>query len=242
MKTIRHQKKAVDKPNKDIQEIISRIELLEKIVEIMESISPNNGLDGLQGAQGENGKDGEAGPIGPTGKTGPIGIQGPQGIEGIQGTQGIQGVQGLQGTAGKNGEDGKDREPETLDTLRKKLDPILKEIYAGLRGNNYGGFIETSIKAGTNISVSKDASGAWVITSTGGSSGGSGFQRPISGVVDGVNQTFVWATAPNAITTDEGRSFQKIQYDGMGGTNANWSGTTTTVLTVAPNFDIFSPS
>lgn len=39
-----------------------------------------------------------------------------------------------------------------------------------------GGFIETPIKAGANIVVTKDASGAWVITSTASGGGSSGFQ------------------------------------------------------------------
>jgi len=68
-------------------------------------------------------------------------------------------------------------------------------------------------------------------------SGGSGFQRPLTGSVNGTNKTFTWTTAPNVIVTDEGRIFQKLQSDGI---TVNWTGTTTTVLTIAPNFDIFS--
>lgn len=72
----------------------------------------------------------------------------------------------------------------------------------------------------------------------GSSSSGSGYQAPTSGVVDGVNKTFVWATAPNVIVVDQGRGMQKTSSD----TTANWTGGTTTILAVAPTFDIFSTS
>ncbi len=74
--------------------------------------------------------------------------------------------------------------------------------------------------------------GRLLISST---SSSTGFQQPSSGVVNGVNGTFVWTTAPNVIVVD-GVPRQKTQSDG----HANWSGTTTTVLEVPPNFDIFS--
>jgi hypothetical protein len=72
----------------------------------------------------------------------------------------------------------------------------------------------------------------------GGSSkeGGSGFQIPTSGPVDGSNKTFIWATAPNVIVVDQGRAMQQTSSDGT----VNWTGTTTTVLTNAPNNDIYA--
>ena len=67
------------------------------------------------------------------------------------------------------------------------------------------------------------------------SSGGStGYQQP-TGTVNGNNQTFVWTTAPNAIVVDQGRTMQQTSSDGT----VNWTGTTTTILTIAPTFDIF---
>lgn len=74
------------------------------------------------------------------------------------------------------------------------------------------------------------------VSGAGGS--GSGFQQPLSGVCNGVNKTFTWATAPNALAVDEGKTIQKVQYGD--GVTTNWTGTTTTVLTIAPNFDIFA--
>lgn len=77
-----------------------------------------------------------------------------------------------------------------------------------------------------------------LVSGTGGG-GGSGYQQPLTGTVDGVNATFTWATAPNVIVVDEGRTMQKVTADLS---TTNWSGTTTTVLSVAPTYDIFSPA
>lgn len=71
------------------------------------------------------------------------------------------------------------------------------------------------------------------VTLNGGSS--STFQIPLSGIVDGVNTTFTWATAPNVIVRD-GAPMKKTQTNG----ESNWTGTTTTGLTQAPNKDLFA--
>jgi hypothetical protein len=71
------------------------------------------------------------------------------------------------------------------------------------------------------------------ITVSGGS--GSGFQLPLTGIVNGVNQTFTWVTTPSAIVVD-GATIQKTE---QGGTT-NWTGTTSTILSVAPNQSIFA--
>lgn len=65
-------------------------------------------------------------------------------------------------------------------------------------------------------------------------SAGAGYQQPSSGSVDGSNTIFIFAVAPNAIVVD-GVSLQKTATD----TTANWTGTTTITLAVAPNFDIY---
>lgn len=68
------------------------------------------------------------------------------------------------------------------------------------------------------------------------SSPSGGFQQPLTGTVDGTNQTYTWTTAPNVLEVDQGRAMQKVSSDGT----VNWTGTTTTVLTIAPNFDLFA--
>jgi len=70
------------------------------------------------------------------------------------------------------------------------------------------------------------------------SSSSSGYQVPTAGLVNGVNQVFTWATAPNVIVTDQGRAMQRVSSDGT----VNWTGTTTTTLAVAPNNDIYATS
>lgn len=67
-------------------------------------------------------------------------------------------------------------------------------------------------------------------------SSGFGFQIPISGAVDGVNATFGWTTAPNVIVVDSGRVMRKTTNDGEN----NWTGTTTTVLEIPPNHDVYA--
>lgn len=61
------------------------------------------------------------------------------------------------------------------------------------------------------------------------------FQQVTGGSINGSNTVFTWAVAPKAICVDNGRVMQKVSSDGT----VNWSGTTTTTLTNAPNFDIF---
>jgi hypothetical protein len=63
--------------------------------------------------------------------------------------------------------------------------------------------------------------------------GSSGFEIP-TGTVNGTNREFTWLVEHNAISVD-GIILQKTQQSG----DTNWSGTTTTTLTVAPVFSIF---
>ena len=72
-----------------------------------------------------------------------------------------------------------------------------------------------------------------LVSGTGGG-GGSGFLIP-TGTVNGVNTTFTFSTAPNAIVVD-GTTLQQTE---QGGTT-NWTGTTTITLLVAPTQSIFA--
>lgn len=69
--------------------------------------------------------------------------------------------------------------------------------------------------------------------STGGSSG---YQVPTAGAVNGSNNVFTWATAPNVIVLDNGNAMNKVSSDGT----VNWTGTTTTTLNQSPNFNIYA--
>ncbi len=102
------------------------------------------------------------------------------------------------------------------------------------------GIVATTRYADINIVASgatvanDDSTKKTVITlQTGGT--GSGYQVPTSGVLG--QDTFVWATTPNVIVVD-GVPKQATSTDGT----VNWTGTTTTVLTIYPNYDIFAIS
>lgn len=61
----------------------------------------------------------------------------------------------------------------------------------------------------------------------------SSYQAPLTGSLN--QATFTWTTAPKVIVVD-GVPKQKTQTDGT----VNWTGTTTTVLSVWPTFDIYA--
>jgi hypothetical protein len=66
-------------------------------------------------------------------------------------------------------------------------------------------------------------------------SGGSFTKMVPTGTVNGSNTVFVWTKAPSVIVVDQERNMQVASSDGT----TNWTGTTTTTLTIAPTFDIF---
>lgn len=168
----------------------------------------------------KDGKPGEMGPEGKIGEQGPEGKMGRQGIQGLPGTAGKEGRRGLQGLPG--------------------VAPTAKEVALELKKIPFN---YEDIKNAPDLT---DLPKLIAFLKAGGFRGGgssttgatSGFQRPISGIVDGVNQTFGFATAPNVLVADEGRQMQKVSTDGT----VNWTGTTTVILSVSPNFDLFSPA
>ncbi len=86
-----------------------------------------------------------------------------------------------------------------------------------------------TLTAGSGISIT-NGHGTITITST----AGAGVLIP-TGTVNGSNTTFVFTTAPNIIVLDNGNMMNKVSSDGT----VNWTGTTTVVLTQAPNFNIY---
>jgi len=86
---------------------------------------------------------------------------------------------------------------------------------------------------GAGVTVTDDSgNNATVVTIS--TSAGAGYQAVTSGSINGTNTVFTWAVAPNAIVVD-GQSLRKVASDGT----VNWTGTTTTTLTIAPNFDVY---
>lgn len=87
------------------------------------------------------------------------------------------------------------------------------------------GVSKTEIKRLTDriadLEASSSSSGTTVLTAT--------------GTVNGVNTSFTFTSAPVVITVDQSRVMQQTSSDGT----VNWTGTTSVVLAIAPNFDIF---
>lgn len=75
-----------------------------------------------------------------------------------------------------------------ISDLPKFTREVIREVGA------HGGAYETPIKAGTNVTIRKDASGAWVISST-ASGGGGGFTY-INEIVGGSGTSFTLANVP----------------------------------------------
>lgn len=88
----------------------------------------------------------------------------------------------------------------------------------------------TQVDFVSGATVSNGGGGVAQVSISGG--GSSGFQRPLTGGLTGTN---TWSTAPNSITVDN-LTLQKTSTNGQ----VNWTGNTTTVLTVQPTQDVFS--
>lgn len=104
---------------------------------------------------------------------------------------------------------------------------------------NFGTFAGISgygIRDNNGVIEVKDSGGNWApIATTGGGGSAISFLQPTTGVVNGTNGSFTFATAPKIVIVD-GIPRQQTQSDGT----VNWTGTTSIVLAVAPNFDIFA--
>jgi len=95
-------------------------------------------------------------------------------------------------------------------------------------------YTDVNLKAGTGVSLSSaDDNTNKRVDITLSASGGAPVLTA-TGTVDGSNATFDFSVEPNFIVVD-GRPMRKTNSDGT----ANWTGTTTVTLSIAPNFDIF---
>jgi hypothetical protein len=116
----------------------------------------------------------------------------------------------------------------------------MADIHVALKDNNSvaSAIFENSTSPGVILRGQIDQITGRILVDLVGGSGGSGYQAPLSGTVDGTNTIFVWATAPKAIVVDQGRTMQAT--NSTPDSSANWTGTTTTTLAIAPTFDIFA--
>lgn len=180
-----------------------------------------------------------------------MGPMGPKGdsLVGPQGSKGPKGDMGSQGPKGDKGERGDDGASVILKDVLDELRPEVLNVYKRGGGqanrniqvdgvNVLTPWTDINLKSGSNASITATPNNTThytdiTISTPGG--GGSGFQAPLTGALTGTN---TWATAPNVIAVDQGRIMQKVSTDGT----INWTGTTTTVLSVAPTFDIYAIS
>lgn len=265
----------IENIQKVTNEVISRVDEAVSRVE--------DGKDGKDGRDGRDGRDG---------------VDGKNGKDGRNGTDGMTPIKGVDYFTDEEIDnitlDVLSQVPQSKDSTGEEIINKINDVNSDVKIDashiknlpevtqtvireqmHVGGF-ETPIKGGSNITVTKDAFGAYVITgsaSGGGhtiqdegtpltqrtnlnfvgagvtvtddsgndatiitisTSAGAGYQAVTGGSVNGSNTVFTWAVAPNAISVD-GVILRKTASDGT----ANWSGTTSTTLSVAPNFDIF---
>jgi hypothetical protein len=160
------------------------------------------------------------------------------------------GTDGLDGQDGLDGADATAPTKEELIALIKplvaphieKLAKTLQTSSADTRTPGWGAHplgVQQSGTTKTKLARMINFTGATVTQSSQGVttvaiSGGTGYQAA-TGTVDGSNTIFTFTSAPSALSVD-GIIKQKTASDGT----ANWTGTTTITLAVAPNFDIFA--
>jgi hypothetical protein len=205
-----------------------------EVAKVINQQETNEILKRVNMVKGDKGEKGEIGLIGNKGEKGEKGDKGEQGIQGIVGKDGMDGADGKDAIFdeekiireviskipkpkdGVNGKDGKDAEIKD-ELITKALEPHIKNLHSSIsraidgmpRGSNYGGFIETQLKAGNNVTISKDATGAWVVASTGGG-GGVGAWTALS--VDGTTTVFAVSKQPTDVLADNSFMIQNFGY------------------------------
>lgn len=96
----------------------------------------------------------------------------------------------------------------------------------------------SSVDNKTIINSAFDPTTRRLLVDVSGGSTGLSLLIPTAGMVNGVNRTFTFATAPQIVVLDNGTTMnqQNITPD----LTVNWTGTTTIVLNQAPFFNIFA--
>lgn len=209
-------------------------------------------LKGDKGDQGEKGDRGEKGDQGIPGEKGES-ITGPIGKEGKPGKN-------IVGEKGDKGNDGKDGTQLTSLEIASKLNELTEKIdSSAIKGLPTLSAFLKEIKTKKLIDK-KDINGMklddqkWhggglssvnhdsTLTGNGTSLsplsvvGGGTFTVLVPvGLVNSINQVFIFSLAPQVIVVDQGRVMRQISSDG----NINWTGTTNIILQIAPTTDIY---
>lgn len=229
-----------------------------------------NGRDGIDGRNGVDGRDGTNGRDGRDGKNGLNGKDGTSGLDGLNGQDGspdnakqvrdkleslkederldISAIKGIDQKDSKLSDDIVARAMSIFDHRTSYLINAVSALKTQVANSSSSGGsghiiqdegVSLTARAKLNFvgggvtATDNPGAGSTDVTINAGSFG---LLTLNSGSVNGVNQTFTFSGAPNVIVVDQGRIMQKVSSDG----NTNWSGTTTVVLQVAPNFDIFA--
>ncbi len=239
-----------DEINKIIKDKPPGVEVNDLLTNLL---SKGYSLDGFEVMVVESkGLQGPKGPVGLPGPKGDMGIEGLPGSTGDRGPAGLDGKHGKDGRDGRDGRDGvdgRDGSPDTGEEIVKKINENSDQIDASKIKNlphpqviyqGGGGFPETQIKAGTNVTVTKDASGSWVIGSSSSGGGGHTIQDEGISLTQRTKLNFVGAGV--TVTDDSGNdaSVVTISTSAGAGYQAASSGTvngTNTAFTfaVAPN-------
>lgn len=166
----------------------------------------------------------------------------------------IDKLQGEKGEQGERGEPGMDAETPDLDQLVSVIlgkipapkdgkhgkdavvdeNAIVEQLISRLKKDkpldiSHIRNAQTFIKDGIRYKVEELMKG-------GGNSTGVSFTVMMpTGTVNGFNTSFTFTTAPSVIVLDNGNAMNKISADGT----VNWTGTTSVVLSQAPNFNIY---
>lgn len=194
--------KIAEEINLKLTEVVDEVK--KKISKYDEELVLEIDREELKGEKGEQGDKGEKGVKGDRGEKGEIGIAGLDGEDGADADEQsiLEALQEILPTP----KDGSPDTPEEivikLQTLKgekrldakaiKNLPKFTREVIREMGA--HGGAYETPIKAGTNITVRKDASGAFVISST---AGGSGLTKETpSGIINDSNVTFTVTHEP----------------------------------------------
>lgn len=174
---------------------VSKVVESHRMNEVLSKVNSIKGDKGDRGDAGQKGRDGVNGRDGKDGLSGRDGINGKDGMDGADGRDGKDGIdpvvdyERILSELKKEISQPKDGKDAVIDEamIKKVLDPHVKELHGRIamaidgmpRGSNYGGFIETPIKAGSNVTVTKDGSGATVISSTGGGSSATWYEGEV---------------------------------------------------------------
>ena len=183
----------------EIQKIIQELESVKKDHEEL-ATRVQQAIEKAQAVRGERGLDGKRGLDGRHGIDGLNGKDGKDGRDGIDGIDGRDGRDGKDGKSGKDGKDGKHADPEDVVALIKKKKSLkiehingLEERLSPIEQKAHSAFIRgggDTVKAGNNITISRDANGVTTINSTGGGGGGQAYSETPGGAIDGVNKTY----------------------------------------------------